>query len=152
MGCARAGAPTLGAQPYRDEARSGLREAQLAPGEAAEALEEFDEALPHGASPTDWELTTIRAFGRAIDRETSAGRKWVISPWPGYFVQTQAAAIPPGLENHFALMDVVVLGKWTDGTLNADLIRRHVRMNGYTLKGQIEHAEIYTLAEQAARQ
>ncbi len=108
--------------------------------------------LAHGASPTDWELTTIRAFGRAIDRETSAGRKWVISPWPGYFVQTQAAAIPPGLENHFALVDVVVLGTWTDWTLNADLIRRHVRMNGYTLKGQIEHAEIYTLAEQAARQ
>jgi hypothetical protein len=48
--------------------------------------------------------------------------------------------------------DVVVLGKWTDWTLNADLIRRHVRMNGYTLKGQIEHAEIYTLPEQAARQ
>jgi hypothetical protein len=49
-------------------------------------------------------------------------------------------------------VDVLVLGKWTDWTLNADLIRRHIRMNGYTPKGQIEHAEIYTLPEQAARQ
>ena len=137
--------------------------------------------LPPGASATDWRLSTIRAVGRAIDREASPGRKWVISPWPGYFVETQAAILP-GMENHFALtfsqrvepsevqrfklmsypalfwhlrehtVDVVVLGNWTNWTSNGELIRHQVQQNGYTLKERIEHAEIYTLPRQAARQ
>jgi hypothetical protein len=137
--------------------------------------------LPPGASATDWKLSTIRAVGRAIDREASPGRKWAISLWPGYFVETQTAILP-GMENHWALpfsqrvepsevqrfklmsypalfwhlrehtVDVVVLGNWTSWTSNGELIRQQVQQNGYTLKERIEHAEIYALPRQAARQ
>ena len=137
--------------------------------------------LRPGASPTDWKLSTIRAVGRAIDREVSPGRKLAISLWPGYFVETQAAILP-GMENHWALtysqrvapsdvqrfkmmsypalfwhlrehtVDVVVLGNWTDWTSNGELIRHQVQRNGYMLKERIEQAEIYTLPRQAARQ
>jgi hypothetical protein len=79
MGCARPCAPALGAQPYRDEARSGLREAQLAPGEAAEALEEFDEALSayQAAARRAPFTTTWLRLGEMADR--IGGRA---CPWP----------------------------------------------------------------------
>ena len=79
MGCARPCAPALGAQPYRDEARSGLREAQLAPGEAAEALEEFDEALSayQAAARRAPFTTTWLRLGEIADR--IGGRA---CPWP----------------------------------------------------------------------
>jgi hypothetical protein len=136
--------------------------------------------MPAGSSPVDWKLSTIRAVGRAIDREAPPDRRFVISLWPGYFVETQAAILP-GLENHFTLMfsrlveahevqrfklmsypalfghlrehtvDVVVLGNWTNWNPNRELIRRQVQLNGYTLKQRIENTEIYTLPRQAAR-
>ena len=130
---------------------------------------------------TDWRLTTIRAVGRAIDREVRPERPLVISFWPGYFVETQATILP-GMENHFALMfservtsreaiqfklmsyprlvwhieqhtaDVIVLGNWIDWTENMGLIRNQVLKSGYVLKERIARAELYTLPRQAARQ
>jgi hypothetical protein len=131
-------------------------------------------------SVTSWRLTTIRAVGRAIDREVRPDRPLAISLWPGYFVETQAAILP-GMENHFALMfservtpreiarfklmsypelfwhlqrhtvDVIVLGNWTNWTFNSDWIRGRVVRNGYVLKERIEGAEIYTLPPNGRR-
>src|SRR5439155_1100720 len=100
------------------------------------------------ADAVNWRLSTIRAVGRAIDREVQAGRPLAISFWPGYFVETKAAILP-GMENHFALMfsgrvtplqvtqfklmsypelawhlkshttDVIVVGNWMGWTPNA---------------------------------
>ena len=130
---------------------------------------------------TDWRLTTIRAVGRAIDREVRPERPLVISFWPGYFVETRAT-IMPGMENHFALMfservtsreaiqfklmsypmllghlerhtvDVVVLGNWIDWTAHMELIRDQLLKSGYVLKERIAQAELYTLPRQAAQQ
>jgi len=130
---------------------------------------------------TDWRLTTIRAVGRAIDREVRPERPLVISFWPGYFVETRAT-IMPGMENHFALMfservtareaiqfklmsypmliwhierhtvDVVVLGNWIDWTAHIGEIRNQILKSGYVLKERIAQAELYTLPRQAARQ
>jgi 4-amino-4-deoxy-L-arabinose transferase-like glycosyltransferase len=130
---------------------------------------------------TDWRLTTIRAVGRAIDREVRPERPLVISFWPGYFVETRATILP-GMENHFALMfadrvtsreaiqfklmsypmlvwhierhtvDVVVLGNWIDWIPNIGLVRNQLLKSGYVLKERIAQAELYTLPRQAARQ
>ena len=130
---------------------------------------------------TDWRLTTIRAVGRAIDREVRPERPSVISFWPGYFVETRATILP-GMENHFALMfservtpreaiqfklmsypmliwhierhtvDVVVLGNWIDWTAHIGEIRNQILKSGYVLKERIAQTELYTLPRQAARQ
>jgi dolichyl-phosphate-mannose-protein mannosyltransferase len=137
--------------------------------------------VPGGDRAIDWRLTTIRAVGRAIDREVHPDRPLAISLWPGYFVETQAAILP-GMENHFALMfaddvtareivrfklmsypelawhlqqhtvDVVVLGNWTDWTGKEGWIRNEVLKSGYTLRERIARAEIYTLPRRAVRQ
>ncbi len=129
------------------------------------------------ADAVNWRLSTIRAVGRAIDRELRQDRPFVISFWPGYLVETRAAILP-GMENHFALMfssrvspmeivrfklmsypelgwhfqrhtvDVVVLGNWTE---DRKRVRAHVVQNGYTLKEQIVGTEIYTLPLTSAR-
>src|SRR2546427_6211735 len=125
------------------------------------------------ADVINWKLPTIRAVGRAIDREVHVDRPLAISLWPGYFVETKAAILP-GMENHFALMfsrrvkplevvqfrlmsypelvwhfrshttDVIVLGNWTSWS-NAPWMRSQIVENGYVMKERIAGAEIYTL-------
>jgi len=125
------------------------------------------------ADVINWKLPTIRAVGRAIDREVHVDRPLAISLWPGYFVETKAAILP-GMENHFALMfsrrvkplevvqfrlmsypelvwhfrshttDVIVLGNWTSWS-NAPWMRSQIVENGYVVKERIAGAEIYTL-------
>ena len=129
---------------------------------------------------TDWRLTTIRAVGRAVDHEVRQDRPFVISFWPGYFVETQAVILP-GMENHFALMfsqkvlprevmrfrlmsypdllwhlnqhtvDVVVLGNWTSWTFNREWIRDQLVQHGYVMKERIASTEIYTLPSDGHR-
>ena len=129
------------------------------------------------ADAVNWRLSTIRAVGRAIDRELRQDRPFAISFWPGYLVETRALILP-GMENHFALMfskrvahtevvrfklmsypelgyhlqrhtvDVVVLGNWTESRA---FVREHVVRSGYALKERIAGAEIYTLPLTSAR-
>jgi hypothetical protein len=132
------------------------------------------------ADVDNWKLPTIRAVGRAIDREVQAGRPIAISFWPGYFVETKAAILP-GMENHFALMfssrvtplevthfklmsypelawhlrshttDVIVVGNWIGWSPNGPWIRRQIVESGYVMKERIASAEIYTLSSNGHR-
>lgn len=122
----------------------------------------------------NWKLSTIRAVGQAIDRELRPERPVAISFWPGYFVETRAAILP-GMENHYAVelatrvqpheiakfslmsppallwhleqhtVDVIVIGNWTQWTVDSQWIRSQVVKNGYVMKRKIAGAEIYTL-------
>jgi hypothetical protein len=140
----------------------------------------FVPGVADSADVINWKLPTIRAVGRAIDREVQAGRPLAISFWPGYFVETKAAILP-GMENHFALMfsgrvkpldvtqfklmsypelahhfrshttDVIVVGNWVNWTSNGPWIRGQIVENGYVMKERIASAEIYTLSSNGHR-
>lgn len=58
--------------------------------------------LRYEGEARNWSIPVIRAVGRAIDREITPGRPFVIAPWPGYFVETRAR-IWPKMENHFTI-------------------------------------------------
>lgn len=124
----------------------------------------------------NWTIPTIRAVGRAIDREVRPERPVAISFWPGYFVETRASILPK-MENHFTIdfapsmvprdvqkfnfmsypelaahlelhtVDVVVLGNWT---LNRPWIRRRLVRNGYRVVETIGDAEIFKVPAKIA--
>jgi hypothetical protein len=132
------------------------------------------------ADVVNWQLPTIRAVSRAIDREVGAGRPVAISLWPGYFVETKASILP-GMENHFAMMfagrvtplevvhfklmsypelvwhvnshttDVVVVGNWMRWTPNSPWLRDQIIESGYVMKERIASTEIYTLPASGRR-
>ena len=125
----------------------------------------------------DTRLPTIRAVGRAIDREVRAGRPFAISLWPGYLVETRASILP-GMENHWAMMfsrsvtpheaeqfklmsypalvrhfqqhtvDVIVIGDWAS---DSQWMRPLIVKNGYVIKDRIASTEIYTLQPDGRR-
>jgi hypothetical protein len=120
-------------------------------------------------------LPAIRAVGRAIDREVLPERPYVISLWPGYFVETRARILPK-MENNFTLpfsrlmtqrditkfhfmsypelsaalqrhaVDVVVVGDFLGILENQRVwLKNHVLQSGYVLVDTVGGEEIYKL-------
>ena len=120
----------------------------------------------------DWRLPSVRRISRELDRQVAPGEP-VLSFWPGYMVESQAASVP-GMESHVGLSIagkltaqqqtqyrvlsetgveaalrrhkpcVAVLGNQYSMAVDGLPFERMLRLYGYRISYSLGHASIYT--------